>query len=313
MGRGRQGRVEIAVKHTKFEKRIIPLHHTASGAVYELAVYSYRHPRATKTFYLQANIHGIEIAGTPILYCFMEYVERMQYRANFIVVPVANPMAVDAQILGTQVGYMNIYTSQKRVLNWNRLAQVKDDSMEAKYFNTLLGISEEANVVFDLHTAGQESVPHVYVHKKHLEKAKRFHLPHIIHWEDGADSFSEACTQRGQVSYTLELGASRTASAESTANGISYLKTYFNNGRKKYTPDIWSRTALRTINCPVGGILEWRVGAGEKIRQKQVMAFVYTRDEIFKLHYPYGHGILLCKSFICAPHQRQAVGEFLTR
>jgi len=43
----------------KFSHETLPLHSTASDATFEIDVWRYFHPDATKTVYLQAGIYGI--------------------------------------------------------------------------------------------------------------------------------------------------------------------------------------------------------------------------------------------------------------
>jgi len=40
----------------------------ASNATFEIDVWRYFHPDATKTVYLQAGIHGIELIGIPVVH-----------------------------------------------------------------------------------------------------------------------------------------------------------------------------------------------------------------------------------------------------
>jgi len=62
----------------KFARETIPLHITASDATFEIDVWRYFHPDATKTVYLQAGIHGIELTGIPVVHEFMKEIEAHQ-------------------------------------------------------------------------------------------------------------------------------------------------------------------------------------------------------------------------------------------
>ena len=66
----------------KFSCETIPLHSTASNATFEIDVWRYFHPDATKTVYLQAGIHGIELTGIPIVNEFMKGIEANQLVYN---------------------------------------------------------------------------------------------------------------------------------------------------------------------------------------------------------------------------------------
>ena len=59
----------------RFFRETLPLHRTASGAAYELDVWTYAHPQATQRVYLQGGLHGIELTGIPVLHEFMREIE----------------------------------------------------------------------------------------------------------------------------------------------------------------------------------------------------------------------------------------------
>ena len=62
----------------QFSRETLPLHRTASGAVYEIDVWTYTHPEATQKVYLQGGLHGIELTGIPVLFEFMREIEERQ-------------------------------------------------------------------------------------------------------------------------------------------------------------------------------------------------------------------------------------------
>ena len=66
----------------KFSLETLPLHSTASDATFEIDVWRYFHPDATKTVYLQAGIHGIELIGIPFVHEFMKGIEEHQLVYN---------------------------------------------------------------------------------------------------------------------------------------------------------------------------------------------------------------------------------------
>ena len=66
----------------KYSHETLPLHRTASNATFEIDVWRYFHPDATKTVYLQAGIHGIELIGIPVVHEFMKEIEEHQLVYN---------------------------------------------------------------------------------------------------------------------------------------------------------------------------------------------------------------------------------------
>ena len=132
----------------KFTHETLLLHSTASNTKYEIDVWRYNHPDATKTVYLQGGIHGIELTGIPVVHEFIKEIEENQLAYNFICVPLSNPMGLDSQIMGVQTGYNNIHTNQQNCWNWNRITNLKDEpSQEGNWIKTLLDLAKPADIV----------------------------------------------------------------------------------------------------------------------------------------------------------------------
>ena len=66
----------------KFSHETLPLLRTASNATFEIDVWRYFHPDATKMVYLQAGIHGIELTGIPVFHELMKGLEGHQLVYN---------------------------------------------------------------------------------------------------------------------------------------------------------------------------------------------------------------------------------------
>ena len=66
----------------KFTHETLPLHSTTSDATFEIDVWRYFHPDATKTVYLQAGIHGLELTGIPVMHVLMKGIEAHQLVYN---------------------------------------------------------------------------------------------------------------------------------------------------------------------------------------------------------------------------------------
>ena len=127
---------------------------------FEIDIWEYSPPGATRCIYLQGGLHGVELTGIPVLMRFMKELEDSQYPERIICVPWSNPMGLDSQIMGQQTGYNNLHTNQQNCWNWNRITHLKDEgSLEGRWISTLLELSEEADTVLDLHTAGYETIP----------------------------------------------------------------------------------------------------------------------------------------------------------
>jgi predicted deacylase len=67
---------------SNYSSETLPLRSTASDATFEIDVWRYFHPDATKTVYLQVGIHGIELTGIPVVHEFMKGIEEHQLVYN---------------------------------------------------------------------------------------------------------------------------------------------------------------------------------------------------------------------------------------
>jgi len=297
---------------SKFSRETLPLHSTASDATFEIDVWRYHHPDATRTVYLQAGIHGIELTGIPVVHEFMKEIEAHQLVYNFICVPLSNPMGLDSQIMGVQTGYNNLHTNQQNCWNWNRIGNLKDEpSQEGRWIKTQLDLSAPANIVLDLHTAGVETAPHIYFNESQKEHVTGLGIPHLLSWNISSDSFADTNFQREKVALTFELSSSRSVHGEWVKESLIYLRRFFGLLPKVEGSRIW-QTEKQLIKwySPSGGILCWHKDAGDSVAEGDVIATLYTRKGSMDLKSPFT-GVLLLKNPIHAPHERQELAKFL--
>ena len=296
----------------KFFHETINLHRTASQSLFEINVWRYSHPKASQTVYIQAGIHGIELTGIPVVYEFIREIEENQLEYNFICVPLSNPMGLDSQIMGVQTGYNNLHTNQQNCWNWNRICNLKEkSSQEGNWIKTLLDLAEPANIVLDLHTAGVETVPHIYFHESQEEHATGLGIPHLLSWKKPSDSFGDTNFQLGKIALTFELSSSRIVNNDSIEESLCFLKRFFQLIPKKAESRIWnSDTQIKKWYSPDGGIICWNKKAGESVNENEKIAKLYTKKGIMELKSPFT-GILLLKNPTYAPHERQEIAKFL--
>ena len=295
----------------RFEKKTVPLHQTASGAKLEIDVWKYVHPASERNCYIQSGLHGVELTGIPVLMRFMREIEKHQPKERFVCVPWSNPMGLDSQIMGQQTGYNNLHTNQQNCWNWNRITHLREEeSVEGRWIRMLLKLSRDADVVIDLHTAGMETVPHVYVHRSQQDHAGYLGVPHLLAWETPSSSFSDTCYLRGQIALTLELSASRTLTEASIESGLGYLRCFFGFCERKDGTRAWKVEQLRKWYVPQGGVVSWHKQAGDEVRKGDPLLTLFTRQGELLLKSPYD-GLLLLKNPIHAPHQNQELAKFL--
>lgn len=69
--------------------------------------------------YIQANIHGPEVTGVPVVHNLIEKLKgQNELFGTVTLVPTANPMGLDLKIGGQNVGYTNL--RRQNGTNWNR-------------------------------------------------------------------------------------------------------------------------------------------------------------------------------------------------
>ena len=296
----------------RFQKKTKKLNQTASGMTFEIDVWEYSPPGAKRCIYLQGGLHGIELTGIPVLMRFMKVLEEHQPDDRIICVPWSNPMGLDSQIMGQQTGYNNLHTNQQNCWNWNRITHLKDEgSLEGHWISSLLELSEEADFVIDIDTAGYETVPHVYVNKSQMDLAMNLGFPHLIAWEKPSSSFSDTCFKRGQKALTFEVSASRTLSETSIASGVEFLRFFFGFSETKKQSRIWDQeTQIFKWYSSEGGVICWHRDVGENVFKNEPILTIFTRQGEKTLHAPID-GILLLKNPIHAPHQYQELAKFL--
>ena len=296
----------------RFQKKPHLLHQTASGMPFEIDVWEYSPPGAKRITYLQGGLHGVELTGIPVLMRFMKELEEHQPNERILCVPWSNPMGLDSQIMGQQTGYNNLHTNQQNCWNWNRITHLKDEgSLEGHWISTLLELSAEAEVVLDLHTAGYETVPHVYVHRSQKELALNLGIPHLLAWEKPSASFSDTCFKRGQKALTFEISSSRILSEASISSGLEFLRCFFGFSESMNQTRIWNQeTQMRKWYSPEGGVICWHRKAGDSVFKSEPILTFFTRHGEMTLHAPYD-GVLLLKNPIHAPHQYQELAKFL--
>ena len=94
----------------------------ASGNVLNIPVYRFSGGPG-KQAYIQANIHGPEIAGIPAAYRLVELLsQEPEIHGSITVVPSVNPVGLDFKMNGMQVGYSD--PNEHTVGNFNRIYQL---------------------------------------------------------------------------------------------------------------------------------------------------------------------------------------------
>ncbi len=165
----------------KYRKQTLVVQQLATGEILSVHVYIFQGSKPGPKIYLQGNLHGPEIFGTTLLGELIARLEKQpDIPGTITIVPVANPMAVQASAYNALVGRWNVHNG----VNWNRifnthipysslheqkqyyenLLQTDNLSTENRLAATLKILSADATHVVDIHTTGTHNTPHVFTH-----------------------------------------------------------------------------------------------------------------------------------------------------
>lgn len=102
-----------------FTREMLELHTLGSGNVLSVPVFRFE-GEPGKRAYIQANIHGPEIAGCGAIYELLGILQQQEtLHGSVTLVPSINPVGLDTKIDGLQVGYKDLNDSG--IANWNRI------------------------------------------------------------------------------------------------------------------------------------------------------------------------------------------------
>jgi predicted deacylase len=116
------------------EIETIQLQTLASGDRLYLQVYKFSGQNLGKKVYIQANLHGAEIAGNAVIYQLIDFLsnlDKSQVNGEIWLVPVCNPLGVNQKTHFFSTGRFNPYDGK----DWNRIfgdfaTQISEDELE---------------------------------------------------------------------------------------------------------------------------------------------------------------------------------------
>lgn len=105
-----------------YERQVIPIRRLASGAQLSVPLFRFK-GAGDKKVYIQANIHGPEIAGIGAAHVLIDKLKNeAAIHGEIVIVPSINPVGLDSKISGYQVGYVDL--NESVVGNFNRIYQM---------------------------------------------------------------------------------------------------------------------------------------------------------------------------------------------
>ncbi len=295
----------------KYQKTSYPVQQLATGEKLFIHAYSFEGTLPGPSIYLQANLHGPEIFGTTLLGKIITFLEK---RANFpgkiIVVPCANPVAVQVTEYNSQGGRWNVQNGN----NWNRIFQINQSwnsrEEEKQYYTNLLQstnlsientlastlkiLSSTADYVIDIHTTGSKNENHLFVD----DNSSSVFIPlgasvHIL-WdkENAVGAFDESHI----FSHTVKQTHACTWEAHHHGDIDSQVLQQRFEQLTDWLQSIWCKkietkmpkqikiTNTMHLVSEVGGYYTWTREVGEKIKQGEIYAHAYqpwTNTTIF--------------------------------
>ncbi len=212
--------------------RTIPLLQMASGDSIALQVYQYSGGQPGKKAYLQANLHGAEIAGNVVIHRLMDWLNTLdesEIAGEIHLVPVCNPLGVNARMHHFPTGRYSPYEGD----DWNRIfwdyektgvqiSPIKGDaetvvkayrcqildafkaeqhrleqpqgvSLEQRYRTVLQSLMLDADYVIDLHSSSNRGMAYLYYFPGREAGARLFSLDFgILLDEYDGDAFDES-------------------------------------------------------------------------------------------------------------------------
>lgn len=323
----------------------IALQNLASGDTSTIIVEEFKGKPGPKV-YIQANIHGPEVAGIPVVKKLSEKLKKLDTISGSItLVFSANPIGLNTKIGGFPVGYINHSGDSSK--NWNRIFHnfaenekdleqfVKDNakknfhdlqlsfkkylkdqykktykekstyglSIENKLSLVLQKLSLDADLVVDLHSAGQNQ-PHAYTFPNLIQVSKYFGIQHIL--ELPTNEFTGAFDEAAYIpwvkikilfekilgkeialeneAFTLELENDNQVSSLKTDQYVKMLWNYLQY--KKVLAGKAHVSGVSFFSCnisdyvkysaPIGGLVEPLVSVGQKIKKGEALVLIHS-------------------------------------
>lgn len=200
----------------------------ANGLPLTIPVYRIKGDGSGPHVFIQANMHGAEVQGNAVIYQLLEQLKYLDLRADFTLVPYANPIGCNQKsgeftlgrfdpITGTNWNRMyydtthlvdefaaqHIHSSHDVVIKEFRQTLVNslDDKLSGPAYQLTTGqriaynlqrLAHHADIVLDLHT-GPISSKHLYCPTYAKNSASYFNIEHVLLIDNGfAGALDEA-------------------------------------------------------------------------------------------------------------------------
>jgi len=315
----------------------IALSPLAPGANLSLTVQRFGTAGARPQVYIQASLHADEIPGMIVAHHLRERLKALEsegrIKGEIVLVPSANPIGLAQRVMGDPIGRFNLADG----VNFNRgyphlvpkVAERIDGKLTADgeanvrlirealraeldawepanpaeaMKKALLGLSQEADLVLDMH-CDSEAVVHLYTHtQSEAEFAPLSALigayAYLLADESGDEPFDEACSRPwaelaarfpdhpipfGCHSTTLEFRGERDVDHEIAGSDAAAIVAYLTlrdviAGEAPQVPEALCQAtplaASEPVQAPAYGILVFKAEPGARVKAGEVIADV---------------------------------------
>lgn len=318
----------------KCQTNIIPIQQLPSGDWLTIRTYKFK-GEGSKRVYIQANIHGPEVTGVIVAKQLIDWLGNHTLGVKeVVVIPSCNPMGLNAQIMGQQLGYINLLSGT----NWNRIypnITCKRDlhlglrrslKLEDRLGFKLMELSWDADIVIDLHTAWGKAPHYIYCYKEHLKEAKSFKVENIFILDESVfegvfDEAHNGIERKHKQIFTLELGSDCSLENGDIKAGVGHVLSFFQDQKLisdvseevfKGGFDICQVKDYQYIYSPVGGFLVWKILPGEYFEKDQEIAHILSLNDLKTIPIKIGFaGKIIIQFNAKAVHQGQAIGKVM--
>ncbi len=279
-----------------YSVRHIPIQTLVTGGELLIHAHQFHGSISAPRIYIQANLHGPEIFGSALAIKLIDYLHTHpdDVLGSLTIVPQANPMGVQAQIYGYQIGRWNQQTGN----NWNRIFSTEklrqNDSIEEVLKYTLGELACDHEIILDIHTSGAACIPHLFTHADDVAFFSSLHpgLNVLVSMHDYYGAFDEFCRlnadRQQQTIHTATWEASshgaidRALLEERMTALLGLLRA------KKILKGFDESVATTAVTVPLkklmtlyaveAGYFVWQVEPGASVRTGDVYGHVYNSN-----------------------------------
>lgn len=279
----------------KYSSTIHPLQTLITGDTLSIAVHKFTENVGPSCF-LQANLHGPEIFGSALLIKLIQYIRAHpeELLGSLTIVPQANPVGVQHQIYGYQIGRWNLQNGK----NWNRIFNMggHDDSLESSLRDMLFSFADGHDIILDIHTSGAACAPHTFSSPDSIPlfTALESRMNILIDDKDYYGAFDESCVRMAKKmgrhvhAATWEVSCHGTIEADVLESRFRSLLCFLREvgvldpqGIAKGISVIphADLNQLSVLHASDGGYLVWVKEPGEKINAGDVYGHIYKPQD----------------------------------